>query len=52
MKSDYFIGEYKEYHDTLVGNEDLVSRAQSVLSDVSTIMDRYNNLVSFVEGSN
>lgn len=51
-KNEYFAGLYETYHNELVGNEDLVSKANSVLSDTSTIIDRYNTLVNYVETSN
>lgn len=51
-KNEYFAGLYETYHNELSGNEELVSKANSVLSDTSTIIDRYNTLVNYVETSN
>lgn len=49
MAYNFFEPKYEKCYNDLVGNDFIVSNAQNVLSNVTTIVDRYSALTRFVE---
>lgn len=45
----YFVGKYVTYHDELIADEAIPSKAQTVLSNAETILSEYGSIASFAQ---
>lgn len=49
MAYKYFVGKYVTYHDELISDEAITSKAQDVLSNAETILSEYDSIATFAQ---